>query len=69
VVHALLLAPAGAHVLVLGAGTGLLPLMSAAAGAGSVTAVERTRMLYRMASQVQLREGRPKYVCSLPLAC
>jgi predicted RNA methylase len=38
---------------VLGAGTGVLPLMAAAAGAGSVTAVERTRMLYRMARQVQ----------------
>lgn len=43
---------AGAHVLVLGAGTGVLPLMAAGAGAGSVTAVERTRMLYRMARQV-----------------
>lgn len=41
--------PAGAHVLVLGAGTGVLALSAAAAGAGRVTAVERSRMLYRMA--------------------
>jgi predicted RNA methylase len=50
-----LLPVADAHVLVLGADTGLLPLMATAAGAGSVTAVERTRMLYRMARQVQNR--------------
>ena len=30
----------------------MLPLLAAAAGAGSVTAVERSRMLYRMARQV-----------------
>lgn len=53
----------------LGAGTGVLPLMTAAAGAGSVTAVERTRMLFRMARQVQLRECTPKCFCSLQLAC
>lgn len=43
---------ADAHVLVLGAGGGLLALMAAAAGARRVTAVERSRMLYRMARQV-----------------
>lgn len=40
---------AGAHVLVLGSGTGVLALAAAAAGAARVTAVERGRMLYRMA--------------------
>ena len=42
---------APAHVLVLGAGGGLLGLLAAQAGADRVTAVERTRMLYRMARQ------------------
>ena len=42
----------GAHVLTLAAGGGVLPLMAAAAGAASVTAIERSRMLYRMARQV-----------------
>ncbi|KAK9917705.1 hypothetical protein WJX75_007354 [Coccomyxa subellipsoidea] len=41
----------GAHILVLGAGSGVLALMAARAGAGRVTAVERSRMLYRMARQ------------------
>lgn len=56
-------------MVVLGAGTGVLPLMTAAAGASSVMAVERTRMLYRMARQVQLHECTPQSVCSLQLAC
>lgn len=42
----------GADALVLGAGGGLLALLAARAGAGCVTAVERSRMLYRMARQV-----------------
>ena len=41
----------GADALVLGAGGGLLSLLAAQAGAGSVIAVERSRMLYRMAKQ------------------
>lgn len=49
--------PADAHVLVLGAGGGLLALMAAAAGARRVTAVERSRMLYRMARQVLEANG------------
>lgn len=44
-------ADAGAHILVLGAGSGVLALMAARAGAGRVTAVERSRMQYRMARQ------------------
>ncbi|KAL4447971.1 hypothetical protein ABPG75_005190 [Micractinium tetrahymenae] len=44
--------PPGASALVLGSGGGLLPLLAAEAGAGEVTAVERSRMLYRMAKQV-----------------
>lgn len=36
-------------MLVLGAGSGILSLSAAAAGASSVTAVERSRFLYRMA--------------------
>ena len=44
--------PPDTHVLVLGSGGGLLSLVAAGAGAGSVTAVERSRMLYRMAKQV-----------------
>ena len=42
----------GARVLTLAAGGGVLPLLAAAAGAASVIAVERSRMLYRMARQV-----------------
>ena len=41
----------GADALVLGAGGGLLSLLAAQAGCGSVTAVERSRMLFRMAKQ------------------
>lgn len=41
----------GADALVLGAGGGLLALLAAQAGCGSVTAVERSRMLFRMAKQ------------------
>ena len=41
----------GAHVLVLGGGGGLAALLAARAGAGRVTAVERGRMLFRMAAQ------------------
>lgn len=41
----------GAHVLVLGGGGGLAALLAARAGAGHVTAVERGRMLFRMAAQ------------------
>ena len=40
-----------AHALVLGAGGGMLSLLAAEAGAAHVTAVERSRMLYRMAKQ------------------
>lgn len=36
-------------MVVVGAGSGLLSLSAAAAGASSVTAVERSRFLYRMA--------------------
>lgn len=36
----------------LGSGSGVLALAAAAAGAGRVTAVERGRMLYRMARAV-----------------
>jgi hypothetical protein len=45
-------AHSGAHALTLAAGGGVLPLLAAAAGAANVTAVERSRMLYRMARQV-----------------
>ena len=38
-------------MLVLSQGTGVLALMAARAGAGHVTAVERSRMMYRMAKQ------------------
>ena len=41
----------GAHVLVLGQGTGVLALLAARAGAGRVSSVERSRMLFRMAKQ------------------
>lgn len=41
----------GADALVLGAGGGLLALLAAQAGCGSVAAVERSRMLFRMAKQ------------------
>ncbi|EIE22937.1 hypothetical protein COCSUDRAFT_83709 [Coccomyxa subellipsoidea C-169] len=50
-IAAALIEQPGAHILVLGAGSGLLALMAARAGAGRVTAVERSRMLYRMARQ------------------
>ena len=50
-ISAALLQQPGADVLVLGAGGGLLSLLAAQAGAGCVTAVERSRMLYRMAKQ------------------
>ncbi len=39
-------------MLVLGAGTGVQALSAAAAGSVRVTAIERTRMLYRMARQL-----------------
>lgn len=39
-------------MLVLGQGTGMLALLAAQAGAGRVSCVERSRMLYRMAQQV-----------------
>ena len=42
----------GAHVLVLGQGSGILALLAARAGAERVSSVERSRMLYRMAKQV-----------------
>jgi predicted RNA methylase len=42
----------GAHVLALGSGGGLLSLLAAKHGAGRVSAVERSRMLYRMAKQI-----------------
>ena len=42
---------AGAHVLVLEQGTGILALLAARAGAGRVTCVARGRMHYRMAKQ------------------
>lgn len=42
----------GKRVLCLSAGGGIMPIMCAAAGAHSVTAIERSRMLYRMAKQV-----------------
>lgn len=38
-------------MLALGAGGGLLALLAAGAGAGRVTAVERSRSLYRMTRQ------------------
>ncbi|KAK9846546.1 hypothetical protein WJX81_006344 [Elliptochloris bilobata] len=41
----------GAHVLVLGGGGGLAALLAARSGAGRVTAVERGRLLFRMAAQ------------------
>jgi hypothetical protein len=44
----------GAHVLVLGAGTGVLGMLCAAEGAGRVTSVERGRMLYRLAKMIVL---------------
>jgi hypothetical protein len=50
-ISAALLQKPRADVLVLGAGGGLLSLLAAQAGAGSVMAVERSRMLYRMAKQ------------------
>lgn len=40
------------HVLTLGAGGGVLPLIAAAKSPRRVTAVERGRMLYRMAKQI-----------------
>lgn len=45
---------AGAHVLVLGQGSGILAMLAARCGAGRVTCVERSRMLYRMAKQALL---------------
>ena len=42
----------GAHVLALSSGGGILPLLASRAGAGRVTAIERSRMLYRMAKQI-----------------
>ena len=41
----------GAHVLVLGQGSGMLGLLAARAGATVVTCIERSAMLYRMAAQ------------------
>jgi predicted RNA methylase len=41
-----------AHVLALSSGGGALPILAAQAGAGRVSAIERGRMLYRMAKQV-----------------
>ena len=47
-------------MLVLGAGGGMLSLLAAQAGAGRVTAVERSRMLYRMARQYPVLQS-PRY--------
>ena len=44
-------------MLTLAAGGGLLPLLAAGAGAARVTAVERSRMLYRLARQVLAANG------------
>ena len=38
-------------MLVLGQGTGILALLAARAGAGRVSSIERSRMLFRMAKQ------------------
>lgn len=38
-------------MLVLSQGTGVLPMLAVQSGAGTVTAIERGRMLYRMAKQ------------------
>eukprot|EP00887_Chlorella_sp_A99_P004798 scaffold4.g4798.t1 len=43
--------PPAPHALVLAAGGGALGLLAARAGAGAVTCVERSRMLFRMAKQ------------------
>ena len=50
-IHQQVPARAGAHVLVLGQGTGVLALLAARAGAARVSGVERSRMLFRMARQ------------------
>jgi len=42
----------GGHVLALSGGGGLLSLMAAKHGGGRVSAIERSRMLYRMAKQI-----------------
>jgi predicted RNA methylase len=57
----------GAHVLVLSSGGGVLPLLAARAGAGHVTAVERGRMLYRMAKQVLESNGEAKGAANVHL--
>ena len=64
---------AGAHVLVLGQGTGILALLAAQAGTGRVSCVERSRMLYRMAQQAVAANARAPNagsitVLPLPLA-
>ena len=48
---------AGAHILMVGRGCALAALLSARAGAGRVTCVEGSRMLYYMSKQL-LRENR-----------
>lgn len=50
--HKVLESKPDAHVLALAAGGGVLALLATRAGAGRVTAVERSRMLYRMAKQI-----------------
>ena len=47
---------AGAHVLIVGRGCALPALLSARAGAGRVTCIEGSRMLYYMSKQL-LREN------------
>ena len=47
----------GAHVLVLGQGSGMLALLAARAGAGRLSSVERSRMLFRMAKQALAANG------------
>ena len=48
------------HVVVLGAGGGILGLLAGQAGAGRATCIERSRMLYRMAKQaLEANRGRP----------
>jgi predicted RNA methylase len=54
-------------VLVLGQGSGVLGLLATREGAGRVTCVERSRMLYRMARQLLSANARSLGASSIHL--